>query len=260
MRKQLIFTSLLFCLFIGGLGNIYAQTTQELFEKANQDYNNGLFQQAVESYEKIISSGEHSDILYYNIANSYYQLKRVGPAVYYYEKALWLNPNFNDAKYNLSFAENMKIDAIEPLPQTQLQQLFDSVLNLFSLDTWAILTLLGLWGALLFWGLFRWVAFSSSKRVYFGLSIATLLGTLFCAYFSWQADQRRFDPRYAILWDAKIQVQSEPNLRSEFLFEIHEGTKVQVLDALENWQQIQLANGSIGWVKNAQLMQINPTP
>ena len=89
MRKQLIFTSLLFCLFIGGLGNIYAQTTQELFEKANQDYNNGLFQQAVESYEKIISSGEHSDILYYNIANSYYQLKRVGPAVYYYEKALW---------------------------------------------------------------------------------------------------------------------------------------------------------------------------
>lgn len=242
-----------------GAFNGSAQTNEELFDQANQAYNNGRFQQAVESYEAILATGFHSEELYYNLGNSYYQLKRVGPAVYYYEKALWLDPNYADARYNLSFAENMKIDAIESLPQTQLQVLHQQLSRLFNLDTWAILTLLFLWCIFLFWGLFRMAAQSRRKRLYFGCSLFFLGLSLLSAYFSWQSDISRYDPTYAVLWDSKVQVQSEPNLRSEFLFEIHEGTKVQILDRLEGWQQIELANGSVGWVKNAELKSINPS-
>lgn len=255
-NKAFMFFYIVMCLGIYA----YGQTAEETFEKANQAYNNGLFQEAIQGYEAILSEGKQSEVLYYNLGNSYYQLKRVGPAVYYYEKALWINPNYADAQYNLSFAENMKIDAIEPLPQTQLQKYHRKILRMFSLNSWAILSLIFVWGTLLFFGLFRYVQHSRSKRVYFGLSILSLILSLNGLYFSWQSDISRYSPSYAILWDTKVQVQSEPNQRSEFLFEIHEGTKVQVLDALESWQQIQLANGSVGWVKNAQLVVINPKP
>ena len=50
---------------------------------------------------------------------------------------------------------------------------------------------------------------------------------------------------------------SEPNQQGDFLFMIHEGTKVQVLDSIAEWQKIRIANGSEGWLKNAFLKKLN---
>ena len=44
-------------------------------------------------------------------------------------------------------------------------------------------------------------------------------------------------------------IWSEPNQQAERLFVLHEGTKMQLLDSLEEWQKIRIANGSEGWIK-----------
>jgi SH3-like domain-containing protein len=36
-------------------------------------------------------------------------------------------------------------------------------------------------------------------------------------------------------------------------FLLHEGTKVEVLDELQDWQKIRIANGAEGWVKGAKI-------
>ncbi|VAV85262.1 Aerotolerance protein BatE, partial [hydrothermal vent metagenome] len=47
---------------------------------------------------------------------------------------------------------------------------------------------------------------------------------------------------------------SEPNLRSETAFVLHEGTKVQILETYnKNWTKVKIANGKTGWIANADI-------
>ncbi|MBZ0242213.1 MAG: SH3 domain-containing protein, partial [Bacteroidales bacterium] len=45
-----------------------------------------------------------------------------------------------------------------------------------------------------------------------------------------------------------ITVKSSPSASSVDLFVLHEGTKVSLLDELDGWQKIRIANGSVGWL------------
>ena len=62
---------------------------------------------------------------------------------------------------------------------------------------------------------------------------------------------------FGIIFDRKIEIWAEPNFRSENLFSLHEGTKVQVLDSLQEWKKIKIANGSEGWIKEAIIKNLN---
>jgi uncharacterized protein YgiM (DUF1202 family) len=52
----------------------------------------------------------------------------------------------------------------------------------------------------------------------------------------------------AIVFAKESQIKSEPNLRSTEAFKLHEGTKVQILDTVNNWKKIKLADGKTGWI------------
>ena len=60
----------------------------------------------------------------------------------------------------------------------------------------------------------------------------------------------------AILFDSRISFKSEPNERSEELFLLNEGTKVNVLEKINEWSLIELSNGSKGWVLNSKYQLI----
>jgi uncharacterized protein YgiM (DUF1202 family) len=60
----------------------------------------------------------------------------------------------------------------------------------------------------------------------------------------------------AIIFAPSITIQSEPNDNSEALFTLHEGTKVTLLEASNDWSKIKLPNGNIGWIKSNDLEKI----
>ena len=76
--------------------------------------------------------------MYYNLGNSYYKLNKVGPTIYYYEKALKLNPLNDDVKNNLVFAKRLALDNIEELPKTIFQKFNKNYLQKLSYNQWAI--------------------------------------------------------------------------------------------------------------------------
>ena len=43
---------------------------------------------------------------------------------------------------------------------------------------------------------------------------------------------------------------------SAVVFELHEGTKVLVLDHIDTWKKIKLADGKIGWVSQEVLKEL----
>ena len=71
------------------------------------------------------------------MGNSYYKLNDIPNSIYYYEKALKLDPNDNDTLNNLAYTQNMLIDKIDQcFLQTNYQNLLINISNFFSINQW----------------------------------------------------------------------------------------------------------------------------
>ena len=232
------------------------QEKETTFENANSAYNAGQYENAVMLYKEILESGRHSAELYFNLANSYYRLNQVGESIFYFEKAKQLNPTDEDINVNSNFAQNMAIDAVEVLPKSQITKLREKTIDLFSQDGWAFFIILLAWFLVFFWGLYLWNKVPVIKRTFFIFSLVLgllLMGSLSIAVIK---SSKTADTTYGILFNKKIEVWAEPNSRAEVLFLLHQGTKVQMLDQLEEWRKIRIANGSEGWIKNGRVRSL----
>ena len=166
MMKRFIF---ILALMIGSFS--FAQTSSELFSKANDFYKNGQYAKAAQLYSNIEKSGLESDDLFFNLGNSYYKLNKVAPSIYYYDKALKLNPLHQDASNNLTFAKRMTIDIIEDLPKTFLQRFSLNVIQKLTYNTWAILAVTASFLAAVLFLLYYFSATPKSKIFYFNTTI-----------------------------------------------------------------------------------------
>ena len=187
------------------------------------------------------------------MGNAYYKLNKVAESIYYYEKALQLQPEDPDVLHNIQFAQNMTLDAIETLPQTQLASVKQQLLQQISLQQWSYAIIVCIWLALLFFALYIISRSPLRKRLAFIAMLLTLFvggGSFFGANAS--LDQKE-NVQYGILFSEEIQLYDEPNARSEVAFLLHQGAKVQILDSLQDWQKIRIANGAEGWVKGAAI-------
>jgi tetratricopeptide (TPR) repeat protein len=233
-----------------------AQTPDSLFVKANNFYQKGNYKDAIETYKKIASQKVASADLYYNMANAYYKLNQVAPTIYYYEKTLQLAPNNEDALYNLAFANRMTIDKIDVLPQSFFQKLNDSYIKVFKYDTWAIIAIVA---SILFVLLFLsyYFAFvSSRKRLYFIGAITSLFILVLSFTFAYSGYTEAQNNKPAIIFALRAAVKDAPTPNSNNVFELHEGTKVLILEQVDNWFKIKLADGKIGWIDQNDLKAI----
>ena len=51
-------------------------------------------------------------------------------------------------------------------------------------------------------------------------------------------------------------MKASPNESGTALFVIHEGLKVEIVDAVSDWYQIRIADGNVGWMKKEDLQVI----
>ena len=224
-----------------------------LFNRATTFYNEGEYEKASENYFKIIENGEHSAAVYYNIGNCYYKLNQIAPSIYYYEKALLLKPNDREIKNNLAYAQNMTLDAFEPLPETSLSKLYKNITGLLSFDQWSYASVFFVFLFILTYILFYYLRYSSHKRIAFIASITSLFIAVFCLVLA-LVQFRDFEAEMpAIVFSEELIVKSEPNNRSSQAFILHEGTKVYVLDQLDDWKKIELKDGKTGWVPSNEI-------
>lgn len=221
---------------------------EALFEKGNTAYNQGNYDEAIESYEAILSNGETSAELYFNLANAYYKLNDVAPSVYFYEKALQLDPNDKEILNNLEFARNMAIDDIEQVEKGGLTKIINDTISILSYNGWAKTAVAC---SILFAVLFLLYYFSAGtrfKRLYFTFSMIILVITIASVGFAFQQESYIESSNFAVVFAEEAPVRSEPNLRSDELFLLHEGTKVEVLETFQDWVRLELANGAVGWI------------
>lgn len=227
-----------------------------LFYKANAAYDNDYYEQAIVSYEKIIDQGFESAQLYYNMGNSYFKLKDYPSAIYYYEKAKKLAPNDEDILFNLSVANGLIVDKMEPVPELIFTQWWRTFYNMFTANTWAIISVVTF---ILFFLLFGFYLFSRLmllRKLAFFTAIFVLFITIFTFVVSYQKYRTVNHQSEAIIFTPTITVKSSPNPNSVDLFVIHEGSKVELRDKVGEWYEIKIASGGVGWLPAESLRKI----
>ena len=84
-----------------------------------------------------------------------------------------------------------------------------------------------------------------NKYIFYFLNV--LLITLL--YISFSSYQLQYNTSQAIIFSSSVNVNSAPTEKSKNLFSLHAGTKVIILDNIEDWIKIKIADGKNGWIK-----------
>jgi len=234
----------------------FGQTADSLIYKANEAYNQGLYDSAIATYEQVLDENLESYRLYYNIGNAYFKNNDIPSAILYYEKAKKLAPNDEDVSFNLSIANSMIVDKIEKVPEMFYQKWWNYFYNMFDADTWTIISVVSWLILLLFLGIFILAKTRRVKKMsfYFGLLfLFTSLATFGLASHKYYYTKEHKD---AIVFTPTITAKSSPTRSAVDLFVIHEGTKVRIVDQVQGWVKIKLHNGSIGWLPGDAVKRI----
>ncbi len=232
------------------------QGLDSIFDQSNASYTDGKYQMAIDGYKDILNSGFESAELYYNLGNAFYKLNNIPESNFFYEKARSISPTDEDILINLSYAQNLRIDKIEKLPITQTQNLKINILNLLSERGWSVLLIILAWIACVSFVLYLSVNNSGNKRIFFTQFIILMIG--FIVVFTINYEKKNLNnEKFAIIYDKEIEVWSEPNKISELKFLLHEGTKVKQVDTIQDWVNIQLENGTLGWIQSSSIKTLD---
>ena len=97
-----------------------AESLQVVFNQGNAHYQSGDFSAAERAYRLLLDQGVDSGAVYYNLGNACFKQKKLGEAIYYWEKARRRMPGDSDVRENLQLANLLIVDRIDvpedPLP------------------------------------------------------------------------------------------------------------------------------------------------
>ena len=228
-----------------------------LWNAANAAYVDGRWADAAEGYEKIADMGLESAALYCNTGNAYYKSGNIPEAILNYERALKVDPSYEDARYNLEFLGEMIQDKIDPVPSFILAVWAEKICRIMDSDSWAILFLVLFALAMAMLLLFLLSPSVAGRKTGFSIGIIAVVFAVAALSFSlWQKNEyEKADG--AVVMIPVASVKSSPSSESsQNLFVLHEGTKVYVLDQVGSWYNIELADGRQGWIRASDIEAI----
>ena len=247
MKKSLIILNIISLI---STFSLFAQVeVEDLFKTGNEFYNEGRNSEAISYYKQILSNDFHSAELYYNMANAYYKLDSIASSIYYYEKALMLQPADKEIIDNLSLVNKTLVDDIDPIAEPIIQSILNKFSNLFYFDTWAYISVFFSFLIVALFLSYYCAKETRIKRIAFVSLCFGILLMLISLGNSYRGFDKQINDKYAIIYSYQTDLKTEPNNRSETLFMLHEGTKVKVLENYNNWIKIQLSNGQIGFLQ-----------
>jgi tetratricopeptide (TPR) repeat protein len=233
-----------------------AQTPDDAFNRGNESYRAGKYQEAEKEYESIVKQGKFSAELYFNLGNAYYRDGQLARAILSYERAKQLDPNDPDIDHNLKLSYLKTVDRIEPVPEMFLIQWMHAVGSLMPHETVRIIFIFCwvlLFGSLATMYLVRQPTLLRTARMVFFISC---LFAALCAVMLGVQSFRDTAQDKAIIIVQTVTAKSSPDVKAVDAFVIHEGVKVKLTDAVGEWVKVTLVDGKIGWIPAVQCERI----
>lgn len=227
----------------------YAQTG---INAASEAYRKGDFRKSIELYEGIVAqhldNNKESAEIYYNLGNAYFRDNQVAKAILNYERALLLNPGDSDIRHNLRFARTRIEDKVDISGNMFLTSWAKAMQNMYDSDTWGKVGIGFFVLLLIFVGIYLFIRVLWIKKAAFYVAIVFFFLVIVANLFAFEQKDARVRRNSGIVMAAAVSVRTSPDANSKELFQLHEGTKIKVRDTDGNWYEIQIANGSVGWL------------
>ncbi len=246
---------LVLALFVFAGTQVFATTAEERFAKGVEAFESGDYQKAIDTWKALEEQGLESYELYYNLGDAYFKKDAFPSAILYFEKALKYKPFSKEAKNNLKLANKRIIKRIKPLPEFFLKRAWQGLRDVFSSNTWSWLALVLFWlgigmivTRLLDWKKGRW----QGSYVLGGGLVSVALLFLLLGYSRGNFEE---DSRKAIVLKSGIELRTAPESTVEVM-ELPEGTKLQIIDRIGEWDKVEAPNGEVGWINEGDAVRI----
>lgn len=244
--------------FVISLALFFSPITSDAATKTEADsaYAAGRYQEAIKGYESLLKQGASAD-LFYNLGNAYYRTEDITRAVLNYERAFLLSPGDKDIRHNLQMARSKTIDKITPESEFFFVTWMRALVNIMSVDAWALAALIVLALAIVLALVYLFVDIVWLRKVgFFGGGLLLLL-FLLSNLFAFLQKQELVHHLGAIIMESAVNVKSTPSQNGTDLFILHEGTRVEIIDdQMQQWKQVRVADGKEGWVEAKQIEKI----
>ncbi len=225
--------------------------------QAVEAYNNGEFREVVELLEKEKAvqeaKGLESSELYYNLGNAYFRVNDIAHARLYYERALLLDPGDRDIRHNIDYLMTKIEDKIVVADTFFLGIWFRSVQSLFNSNTWAVVAVVSFILFIACLVAFFFGRLMTFKKIAFYSGIVLLILVILSNIFSYNQKDSVENRDTAVIMAGSVSVYSSPDSNSKEIFILHSGTKVTVTKEDRSWIEIEIDNGSVGWIQRDKL-------
>jgi tetratricopeptide (TPR) repeat protein len=226
-----------------------ADLIDEAWRRGNDAYFRGDYAAAVAAYEQLDRQNVVSRDLYYNLGVAYFRQGSLGRAVWSFERAVALDPEDEDARFNLTqtrkLADRRVRDKIEGAERDATWIRAVTFFTASQQTTLFLVLYVGCFVLLFFWRRAR-----DASRAVLGAGAAltggaaALIGLLLAGRVA--LDRIPFG---VVLPDVvAVREGADPNYRTSF--SVHAGLRVRVLERDQEWLRIRLANGLEGWVRD----------
>jgi len=224
----------------------------DLFTKANDYYVAKDYDNALKTYQQALNDNA-SAAVFFNMGNCYFKMGSLGKSILYYERAARISPDDEDIQFNLKVANLKAVDKIEVVPPIIYKRWIKSLSEALTMSQWSVTVIILAWLMFLAWAAYLFAASIASRKITFALACVV---TVLCgiSFLFLEGNYRvQTKQKYGVVMAASSYVKSAPDERGNDQFILHEGTKVEVLDELGTWEKIRIANGSVGWLKTADV-------
>jgi len=233
------------CLLFGSNG------FERSFDQAVQESEAGNYDQAVALYRQLIAEHVIHPAVFYNLGNAYYRMGRLGWAIANYERALQRDPDFDQARRNLTRCLNQtKRGLARPQrPDWQRSLLFWHYgVAPRTTEALAALFWLGFWAAL---------ALRTYRRLPYLTHFIAGLGLL-AVVFAGSAWTKALPEMRAVAVQETVPVYYGTDPSDAPHFELYEGDRVTVDRRQNGWARVVVVDGKRGWTPEPNLAFIGP--
>ena len=222
---------------------------EPLLDSASTAYAKNKFETAAKYYETILTKGLESTELYYNLGNAYYKSNKLGLAILNYERAKRISSADEDVNFNLKLANQKLIDKVEMVPQFFIKDWYINLLHLYTEKGWSIMCIFLLTFALV---LFAFYVFSKNMSIrkfgfWSGLFFVLLSSISYLIALKNYNELQKHNEAIVIV--QTLNVKDSPSNEGKDQFILHEGTKAIINQTRNEWLEIKIVNGNVGWVK-----------
>lgn len=240
----------------GQLSVVKGNDAEKAFEQAAAFYQKQDYARSLAIYDSLLKLGYESAVLEFNAGNAYYRTGQIPKAILHYERASLLNPSDPDTEHNLRIAYLSTVDKIEPEPLLFYEEWIRSFAYGGTVSIKTIFAQILLWSSCGFFALYLFSGIIKIRRWGFYLAVFTVISGIGLWLLAENHRRHLHHSKGAIIFTEAIYVKGSPIKDGAKLFMLHEGTKVTIVDALDGWKKIRIANGNEGWIEADALEEI----